>query len=141
PFARTRHVRQFDPGASLLPAHTSPAPAPVPVSRAADSPAPSSNGAASPAAPSNPVEEELVQIWRELLRVPAVGVDDNFFELGGQSLVGVQLLSRIRQTWAVELPLRALFAGPTIAELALAIEEALVAEIEGEASEDHQPPD
>src|SRR6185503_16863190 len=101
----------------------------VPAPRATDSPAPSSNGAASPAAPSNPVEEELVQIWRELLRVPAVGVDDNFFELGGQSLVGVQLLSRIRQTWAVELPLRALFAGPTIAELALAIEEALVAEI------------
>jgi acyl carrier protein len=87
------------------------------------------------AAPTNDVEDQLARIWRELLRLPDIGIHDSFFELGGQSLVGVQLLSRIRQIWGVELPLRALFASPTIATLALAIEEALVAELENEADD------
>jgi phthiocerol/phenolphthiocerol synthesis type-I polyketide synthase E len=149
PFAKTRHIRHVEPGASWPPG---PAPAARPADQLAgplpgtvtDAAPGSVAGAPRPAAraaPTNPVEEELVRIWRELLRVPELGIDDNFFELGGQSLVGVQLLSRIQQTWGVELPLRALFSGPTIAQLALAIEEALVAEIEGEAIEDHQPPD
>jgi len=69
-----------------------------------------------------PVEELLVQIWGELLRLNQVGVHDNFFELGGHSLLATQVISRVRQLFQQEMPLRTLFEAPTIAELAQRIE-------------------
>jgi amino acid adenylation domain-containing protein len=75
-------------------------------------------------APRTPTEEKLVEIAARILRVERVGVADNFFELGGHSLLATQLLSRLRDAFAVELPLRIIFEGPTIAELAEAIEKA-----------------
>jgi amino acid adenylation domain-containing protein/FkbH-like protein len=69
-------------------------------------------------APATPVEEQLAAIWREVLRVGQVGVHDNFFELGGHSLLAIQVISRVRETFKVELPLFALFESPTIALLA-----------------------
>jgi amino acid adenylation domain-containing protein len=72
-------------------------------------------------APRGPVEEVLAGIWAELLGVDQVGVHDNFFELGGHSLLATQLLSRIRDAFQVELPLRLLFECPTVAEIADAI--------------------
>ncbi len=68
--------------------------------------------------PRSPVEETLVTIWQQLLNVPRVGIEDNFFELGGHSLLATQMVSRVRQTLSVELPLRALFEAGTIAALA-----------------------
>jgi len=73
--------------------------------------------------PRTPAEEQLADLWAELLNVPAVGIHDNFFELGGHSLVAVQLLSRVRQIYGVDLSLAIVYSGKfTVAELARAIE-------------------
>jgi amino acid adenylation domain-containing protein len=70
------------------------------------------------------VERELVGLWSELLGADRVGIHDNFFEMGGHSLVAIQLVSRLRERFQIELELARLFEGPTIAELARWIETA-----------------
>ncbi len=78
--------------------------------------------------PRTELERELVALWGEMLGAPRVGVHDSFFDLGGHSLLAVQLLSRVRQLYAVELSLELVYSGSfTVAELAKAIE---VAQIE-----------
>ncbi|HEX6289883.1 MAG TPA: amino acid adenylation domain-containing protein, partial [Herpetosiphonaceae bacterium] len=76
------------------------------------------------AAPRTPIEELVAAIWAQVLRVGRVGRHDRFFELGGHSLLATQLVSRLRDTFRVELPLRTLFEAPTVAELAARIEAA-----------------
>lgn len=73
------------------------------------------------AEPRNDLEAHLAQVWRELLGLEGVGIHDNFFELGGDSLLAIRLLSKIDETFGVELSLRAIFAAPTVAELGVAI--------------------
>jgi FkbH-like protein len=73
--------------------------------------------------PRTGLEQELAKLWAGLLNVPAVGVRDNFFELGGHSLLAVQLLSRVRQIYGIDLSLEVVYSGEfTVAELAKAIE-------------------
>jgi len=69
-----------------------------------------------------PIAIELCHICEELLSKKEVGIFHNFFELGGHSLLATQFMSRIRDKFTVELPLRVLFEHPTVAELSLEIE-------------------
>ena len=73
-------------------------------------------------APRNDLEQEITAMWQELLGIEPIGIYDNFFELGGHSLLATQLVSRMRDTFKVELPLRELFESPSIATLSGAIE-------------------
>ncbi|MEM8604322.1 MAG: amino acid adenylation domain-containing protein, partial [Cyanobacteria bacterium P01_H01_bin.121] len=79
----------------------------------------------TPAGPLTPIEEMLVGIWAQVLGVDQVGVWDNFFELGGHSLLVTQVMSRVRQNLAIDLPLRYLFEFPTVAELAKMVQRAI----------------
>ncbi|HEY0544285.1 MAG TPA: amino acid adenylation domain-containing protein [Pyrinomonadaceae bacterium] len=74
-------------------------------------------------APANPVEEIVAGIWSELLHAERVGMEDNFFDIGGHSLLATQVISRLREAFRVELPVRALFERPTPKELAAVIVE------------------
>src|SRR5581483_4568964 len=73
-------------------------------------------------APSNETEERIASIWAEVLHVPQVGIHDDFFLLGGHSLRATQVISRLRQAFAMEVPLRAMFETPTVAGLAKRIQ-------------------
>jgi amino acid adenylation domain-containing protein/FkbM family methyltransferase len=68
-----------------------------------------------------PLEEDLVNIWRELLGIEQIGIHDKFFELGGHSLLLTRLASRIHRTFGVEVPLRVLFNTPTVVDMTTAI--------------------
>ena len=83
-------------------------------------------------APRTPAEERMAEIWAEVLGVERVGAEDHFFELGGHSLLATQLVSRVREAFRTELPLRAVFEAPTLAELVGRVE-ALRAETAGDA--------
>jgi amino acid adenylation domain-containing protein len=92
--------------------------------------------------PRTPTEKRLANIWTEVIKLDKVGIYDDFYELGGHSLLSLQVISRIREEFQIELPLQCLFDNPTIEQLALIIVqyqsakgsdediEALLAEIE-----------
>lgn len=69
-------------------------------------------------APRSEVEKQLAQIWTEILALDEVGICDNFLALGGDSLSASRVVSAVMQHFQVEIPLRALFQSPTIAEMA-----------------------
>jgi amino acid adenylation domain-containing protein len=73
-------------------------------------------------APRSPIEEMLVQIWKEVLQVEDVRINDNFFDLGGHSLLATSLTIRLRQLFELEFSLQSIFAASTIAEMAEVIE-------------------
>ncbi len=78
-------------------------------------------------APRTPVEEVLAGIWSGVLRLERIGAHDNFFDLGGHSLSATTVTAQARSTFRVELPTRTLFEAPTLAELALRVEQLLQA--------------
>ena len=76
-------------------------------------------------APRTHVEEQLAQIWANLLGLKIVGVQDNFFNIGGHSLLLTRLVSEIRHLFEIEISIRTLFGHPMLADMALLIEEAI----------------
>ncbi len=75
-------------------------------------------GAEAYAAPRTETEKKIAEIWSAVLHLSRIGTNDNFFALGGHSLLATQVLSRVRQAFDIDLPLRAIFEAPTVAELA-----------------------
>jgi acyl carrier protein len=75
-------------------------------------------------APRTETERQIAKIWSELLKLERVSVYDQFFDAGGHSLLAAQVISRIRRIFRVEVPLRALFEEPTVAGLAVAVQNA-----------------
>ncbi|MYR02007.1 phosphopantetheine-binding protein, partial [Streptomyces sp. SID6139] len=78
-------------------------------------------------APRDDTERALAALWEQLLGADRVGVHDNFFELGGHSLLATRLLAEIRSGLGAAVTVRRFFAGPTVAELALATAESAAA--------------
>ena len=90
------------------------------------------------APPESIVEERVAAIVAILLGLQRVGANDNFFMLGGHSLLGTQVISRIREAFGVELSLRTLFEAPTVAHLSAEIERLLIAQVEVMSEEEAQ---
>ncbi|MCP4658511.1 MAG: amino acid adenylation domain-containing protein, partial [bacterium] len=97
-------------------------------------------------APRDPSEELIAEIWAEVLDLGRVGAEDNFFDLGGHSLVATQVVSRVRETFAVEVALPRLFEAPTVAGLATVVralreeQQGIVAPPMMRISRDREPP-
>jgi hypothetical protein len=85
-------------------------------------PAPQESADAEHAPPQGATEELLAAQWSVLLKRERIGRKDNFFDLGGHSLLATQLVSRIREAFSTQLPVRELFEHPTLLSQALAIE-------------------
>jgi amino acid adenylation domain-containing protein len=72
-------------------------------------------------APKTAIEKQLAQIWEEVIDLRPVGIQDNFFDLGGHSLAASRIISRILKTFELDLPIKALFDSPTVADMAVVI--------------------
>ena len=78
-------------------------------------------------APTNEIEEKIVQIWSEILEVDHIGIHDSIFQLGGESIKAIQILSRVREEFDIDISLAVLFEGElTVARLADATQECIL---------------
>ncbi len=87
-------------------------------------------------APRTDIEGLVAGTWTEVLGLARVGVHDDFFAVGGHSLHVTRIVGRLRAAAGVDVPVRALFAGPTVAGLAAVVEELLLAEVDGMSAEE-----
>ncbi len=94
--------------------------------RALPEPAPGASRSSERTAPRTPVEVEIAEIWRDVLRREDFGIHESFFDLGGHSLLATQVVMRIRESFDVDLPLRRLFERTTIERLAVSVLELLL---------------
>ncbi|MFF1639654.1 amino acid adenylation domain-containing protein [Streptomyces sp. NPDC058246] len=93
-------------------------------------PDPEAPGTDSYLAPRSETEESIAAIWGQVLGLDKVGVEDNFFDLGGHSILAVRLISRLQTEYDLDLPVRVAFERPTVAQLAVEIEDRVRAEID-----------
>ncbi|MBA6120549.1 MULTISPECIES: non-ribosomal peptide synthetase [Pseudomonas] len=94
-------------------------------------PQPEASFGAGYVAPEGDHEQQIARLWAQVLKLERVGRHDNFFELGGHSLLATQVISRLRQALGLDLPLRALFEKPVLADFAA---------LAGQGSDDGAPP-
>ncbi|MDG9872547.1 amino acid adenylation domain-containing protein [Pseudomonas juntendi] len=94
-------------------------------------PQPEASFGAGYVAPEGDHEQQIARLWAQVLKLERVGRHDNFFELGGHSLLATQVISRLRQALGLDLPLRALFETPVLADFAA---------LAGQGSDDGAPP-
>ena len=73
--------------------------------------------------PRTEIEELVAQIWRDVLKLDKIGIHDNFFDLGGHSLLATRVIANLQEVFSKDVPLHVLFDAPTIAELAVELEE------------------
>jgi amino acid adenylation domain-containing protein len=90
------------------------------------------------AAPRNELERTVAGVLASLLGLDKVGVDANFFALGGHSLLGTQLIVRLRDIFGVDIPLRTVFESPTVAELSAEIDRIVLARVETMSEQEAQ---
>jgi acyl carrier protein len=88
------------------------------------------------AAPRTEVETTIAGIWEQILGVTPIGIYDKFFELGGHSLLAIQLISRMRDAFHVEISAQRLFEAPTVVQLAATIEADIKTMRQAEADEE-----
>jgi acyl carrier protein len=74
--------------------------------------------------PRTPEEERVAEIWADVLDIKPIGMEANFFDLGGHSLLATRIITRIREAFSVNLPLRVMFDSPTIAAVAAQVAKA-----------------
>jgi amino acid adenylation domain-containing protein len=74
-------------------------------------------------APQTLLQQQLADIWKDLLQTHPIGIHDNFFEMGGHSLLAIRLVNRIEQAMGKKLALSTLFAGPTIEQIASTLQQ------------------
>lgn len=73
-------------------------------------------------APKSELQKQIAAIWSEVLHVDSIGIHDNLFELGGNSLIGLRIVARLKKDLSIEIPVTALFEGPTVSTLSQLIE-------------------
>jgi NAD(P)-dependent dehydrogenase (short-subunit alcohol dehydrogenase family)/acyl carrier protein len=86
--------------------------------------------------PTNEVEKSVAEIWSGVLGLEQIGIHDNFAHLGGHSLFAIRIVAELRRAFQIDLPLRALFDAPTVAELAVYIKNFITAEIDALTEEE-----
>jgi acyl carrier protein len=89
-------------------------------------------------APETEAQQALARIWADVLHVERVGIHDNFFDLGGHSLLGMQVIARVRDLYEVNLPLRSIFEQGTVAQLAEILQNALFEKVASLSEEEAQ---
>src|SRR5262249_525238 len=87
-------------------------------------------------APRDETEQRIAQVWQDALGIDEVGINDSFSQLGGHSLLAIRIISEVRKAFQMDLPVRALFDAPTVAELSSYVKKHLIAEIEALSDEE-----
>jgi NADP-dependent 3-hydroxy acid dehydrogenase YdfG/acyl carrier protein len=86
--------------------------------------------------PRDDIEQQIARIWQDAFGIDEVGINDGFTRLGGHSLLAIKIVAELRRAFQVDLPVKALFDAPTVAELSSHIKQLLIAEIEALTDEE-----
>jgi acyl carrier protein len=87
-------------------------------------------------APRDDMEKQIARIWQDAFAIDEVGINDNFSRLGGHSLLAIRIVAELRRSFQIDLPVKALFEAPTVAELSSYVKKLLIAEIEALTDEE-----